>query len=481
MINQAQQSSASFRDPRGHIYLSPDRVFRTISFLAADDFNFVRGTGLIKKLIVEKKLLSETQIDIDIKDCRGDRQSPVEIFKKNQQGRAPLAPTIEPPYKILEHPRLPFISYPYEWTFSTLKAAALLQLDIHLQALECGVTLSDASAYNIQYQNGQPIFIDHLSFRRYQDGELWQGYRQFCEQFLNPLLLQAYRGVAYNSWYRGALEGITATELNQVLPLYRKFLPKVFMHVVLQSSLQKVPTQQAAPTVKKIHLSLPALQKLLHSLKKWIEKLQIKTKTTWQDYSLECAPAPKKIALVAEFIKTTQPQLLFDLGCNTGFYSRFALQNGAQQVIGFDTDNGALEQAFALAQREQINFLPLYMDLANPAPNQGWREIERCGLAQRASADALLALAITHHLAIARNIPLDQIIEWLINLAPQGLIEFVPKQDPQLQKLLCLREDIFADYSEQNFLACVTRQAQIIKKEIVSESGRLIVWYKRNE
>ncbi len=453
-----KKNRASFRDPRGHVYHVDGRVLRTVLPVAATDFEFVRSTGLIESLVSEKKLLPETPID------------PI-ILKENHKDIS----------FVLEHPKLSFISYPYEWTFSALKAAALLHLDIHLQALEHGVTLSDASAYNIQYQHGAPVFIDHLSFRRYQEGKLWQGHKQFCEQFLNPLLLQAYCEVPYNHWYRGALEGITAVELNHVLPLLRKFLPNVFMHIVMQASLQKVSVRQAQNTVKKIHLSLPALKSMLRGLRNWIEKLHIKnkTKTTWQDYSRQYSPSSQKIALVEGFVRNVQPSLLIDLGCNTGFYSKLALQAGAKQVIGFDADVGALEQAFAMAQSERLNFLPLYMDLANPSPAQGWQEAERFGFSRRVEANAVLALAVVHHLAIARNLPLDQLVEWLISLAPQGLLEFVPKQDPQLQKLLCLREDIFVDYTEENFLACVMRQAQIVKKEMVSENGRVIVWYKK--
>lgn len=459
-MKKTQRNNASFRDPNGYVYQIEDRIYRTVMPVAQNEFDFVRSTGLITKLIAEKKLLPETLIE------------------------SHLLKDISPDIKcVLEHPKLPFISYPYEWTFSALKSAALLHIDIHLQALEHGVTLSDASAFNIQFQGSKPVFIDHLSFRKYQEGEIWNGHRQFCEQFLNPLLLQSYCHMPYNVWYRSALEGISADQLVPLLPFYRKCFPNIFLHVVMQSSLQKTSTKQAVKTIKKIHLPLSAFKKLLSSLRRWIEKLQLNNneKSSWQDYSSDYLPLPKKIAFVKEFIETTRPRLLWDMGCNTGFYSKLALQTGAKKVIGFDADQGAVEKAFSMAVQEQLNFLPLLMDLANPSPDQGWQNAERMGMMTRAPADALLALAVTHHLAITRNIPLSSIIDCLLNLAPEGLIEFVPKHDPQLQRLLSLRKDIFEDYSEEIFLNAIQQKATIVKKEIVSDSERLMVWYKRDK
>lgn len=465
MTTNLLRDTASFRDPRGSIYHCNGRVFRTVMPLAEHDFFAVRSTGLIQQLILEEKLLPE------IIFRRGDRRSPLD------------GPITQESTCILEHPRIPFISYPYEWSFAALKSAALLQLDILLQALEKGVTLTDASAFNIQFQGAQPIFIDHLAFRCYRAGEIWQGHRQFCEQFLNPLLLRACTGVAHNNGYRGALEGISTAELNRLIPWHKKLSFNIFMHVVLHASLQKKSTLEAEKKAQKIILSASSFKNILVGLQNWLKKIQPAKSaiTTWQSYSEQYQldkQAPKAL-LVTEFIKTVKPKLMFDLGCNTGFYSKLALQAGAGYVIGFESDQGALDRAFKMAQDEGLMFLPLYMDLANPTPNQGWAEIERKGFLQRGPADAVLALAVVHHLAIARNIPLVQLLDWLLDLAPQGLVEFVPKSDPLLQRLLYLREDIFADYTEENFLAYIKQRADIVKSEIISDSGRSLVWYKK--
>jgi ribosomal protein L11 methylase PrmA len=169
------------------------------------------------------------------------------------------------------------------------------------------------------------------------------------------------------------------------------------------------------------------------------------------------------------------------LGCNTGEFSETALEGGAKYVVGFDFDHGALEASYSRGRERHLPFQALYMDAANPSPNQGWNGRERESLQNRATADAVLALALVHHLAIARNIPLGQVVNWLISLAPQGVIEFVPKHDPMVQKLLSLRQDIFPDYTPENFIALLKAKAAMIKTETVSKTGRILVWFKRME
>ena len=455
--------TGSFRDPSGHVYIVDQRVFRTVMPSAAADYECVRSTGLVDQLVREGLLLPETPVRPEL-----------------------LGPWAAGAAYILEHPTIPYVSYPYEWCFSALKAAALLHLDIHLRALQKAVTLSDASAYNVQFQGPKPVFIDHLSFRKYRDGEFWTGHRQFCEQFLNPLLLRSEVGLPHNPWYRGSLEGITAAELNRLLRLKAKLSWRVFFHVVLQARFQDAPTNgKRARAATSRRLPLPALKSMLRSLRKWISALEPadRGKTVWRDYakthSYSDPEVQAKRSFVAQFARETAPLTLFDLGCNTGDYAKAALRAGARRVIGFDFDQGALDQAFLRAQSEQLHFLPLFLDLGNPAPSQGWAEAERSGFAARAKPDAILALALVHHLAISRNIPLESVVNWLLKLAPAGVLEFVPKQDPMVQELLTLREDVFPDYTVETFLAHIQARAQIIKTQTISSSGRLLVWFCR--
>ena len=457
--------TGSFRDPGGRVYVVNGHVYRTVMQTAVEDYEFVRSTGLIDKLTKKGQLIPETVID------------PGVLGNYGKGARY-----------VLEHPTLSFISYPYEWSFPVLKAAALLQLDVHLEALNHGVTLSDASAYNIQFCGPRPVFIDSLSFRRYREGEFWMGHRQFCEQFINPLLLRSLAGVPHNSWYRGALEGISAQELRPLLRWSHKLSWNVLMHVVMQARFQTKSTSQsdAEQRIKKRNLSLLAFRQMLRGLRSWIEKLEPANtgKTVWADYadcnSYETEEARAKRDFVVEFAKATTPALLWDIGCNTGYYSNIALKSGAKFVVGFDSDQGALDLAFSRASTEDLNFLPLYLDAANQSPSQGWAQSERVGLMQRASADGVLALAVVHHLSIGRNIPLQEVVDWVVGLAPEGVIEFVQKSDPMVQTLLGLREDIFNDYSEESFVRYLEQRADIVRVVTVSGANRRLFWFKRH-
>jgi ribosomal protein L11 methylase PrmA len=327
-----------------------------------------------------------------------------------------------------------------------------------------------------------------LSFRRYRPGEIWAGHRQFCEQFLNPLLLRAFFGIPHNAWYRGTQEGIKAQELSRLLKWRHRLSWTVLTHVLLQSFFQR-SVESNSVDLKRENLPssvlpLPSFQRLLKKLHSWISKLRPAdtAKTVWQDYaqtqSYSSAGAESKRRFVSDFVEKEKPKSIWDLGCNTGDYCITTLEAGAEYAVGFDYDQGALELAFARAHDKNLAFQSLFFDAANPSPNQGWNEQERSGLRARASADAILALAFVHHLAITRNIPLDQLVGWIIDLAPTGVIEFVPKSDPMVQSLLRHREDIFPDYTKETFLNYVDRKARIVNTATVSSSGRLLVWWQ---
>ena len=319
---------------------------------------------------------------------------------------------------------------------------------------------------------------------------MWAGHRQYCEQFLVPLLLRAFFGITHNAWYRGSQEGILAIDLKRLL-CWRHYLSwNVLTHITLPSIFQGTAKDNQISlnkeSLSQVGLPLNSLRRMLKKLQDWISHLDpLDTgKTIWMDYaknhSYSTEETEIKKQFVMEFVQSSHLDIMWDLGCNTGDYSAAALEAGVKFVVGFDFDQGALEKAFARVQENHLSFQPLYMDAANPSPGQGWREQERQSLKARANADALIALAFIHHLAIARNIPLEELVDWVMSLAPQGIIEFIPKQDPMVEKLLVLREDIFPDYTEAFFLAHVSSRAKIIKTIQTSKSGRLLVWYSKS-
>lgn len=440
-------------------------IFRAVAPVAANAYEAARDSHVFDDLIAAKRLVDLAEVD------------PERLGSEN--GTASY---------LLEHTRLPYISYPYEWSFSLLRDAALFHLDLHLDLLEKGFTLSDASAYNVQFNGPEPIFIDHLSIRPYQDGEFWIGHRQFCEQFLNPLVLRSIFGVPHNAWYRGNLEGIPVADLAKLLKLRHKLSWNVLSHIVLQNRFQqKAQDREDVGEIKHRRLPLAGYKALLQQLRSWIARLVPDKigRTAWGDYATtntySTDEARQKQQFVGDFVKASTPTSVIDLGCNTGEYSKEALDSGAKRVLGFDFDQQALDSAHRRAKEQSLNFLPLFLDAKNPSPDQGWLQSERTGHTTRAKADAVLALAFEHHLAIAHNVPLDQVVGWITSFAPTGVIEFVPKADQTVQRMLSLRDDIFPDYTEEVFEAALAKYARTERKKVISESGRTLYAFNRKE
>ena len=458
-----RRDPASFRDLAGHVYEQDGRILRTVMPRAAAAYEGVRDSGALASWIERGWVIPTAETAAPTAD-------------NAIQGAA----------YVLEHTRVPFVSYPYEWSFGLLKAAAVLQLDLLDDALARGRQLSDATAYNVQFVGARPVFIDVLSFREYHAGDYWIGHRQFCEQFLNPLLLRSLVGVPHNAWFRGSPEGIPAVELDALLPRVRKLSWNVLSHVTIPARLARKHAASPLTAVRPSRpLPLAAYRGLVTQLRHWIGRLEPRnaTPSVWRGYetmgTYEASERERKHAFVAEFIGTLRPTMLWDIGCNTGEFSEAALKAGAHYVVGFDADHGALDAAFARATDRQLAFLPLFLDAANPSPDQGWNQQERRGLAARGPADALLALAVVHHLAIGRNVPLEAIARWLADLAPRGIIEFVPKNDPTVQLMLANREDVFDGYDQTGFETALGRHARIVRGETVSSSGRRLYEFER--
>ena len=461
------QVPGSFRDPRGQVFECDGRIFRTINPTAYADYTFAKDSGLLARWIDDGRFIASHEID------------------------PPESIALARGVRLVEHERISCVSYPYEWSFGMLQAGALHHLDLQREALDAGISFADASAYNVQFRGVQPVFIDLLSLQRYREGDFWLGYKQFCEQFLNPLLLRSTLGITYNAWFRGALEGIGSADLGRMLPLRSKFSYKVLAHVLGPAKMQAVALsrrQKVTATESRVTsrgLSRNGYIGILEQLRNWIAKLKpLDTgESTWGDYqdshTYDDAETQAKRAFVAEFVAQVRPRTLGDFGCNSGAFSEVACQNGAEMVIGFEYDPIALEGAYQRAVANELNFLPLYLDAANPSPAQGWAQQERAGLAQRMQFDAIIALAFEHHLAIGRNVPLKDVVAWLVGFAPRGIIEFVHKNDSTIQLMLAGREDIFPDYSQDAFEQAVNNVARIEKVQQITKEGRMLYWYER--
>ena len=456
----------SFRDPAGRVVRHCDRIFRVVApgkaeetraFLEAPFFKRRLGSSIVPTWVASGNDAASVTAGIE--------------------GDFPL---------VLEHERIEVISYPFEWPFSLLKRAAELHLEIHLEALDEGFDLSDSSPYNVQFVGTRPLFIDVLSFRRYKEGAYWSGYKQFCEQFLAPLLLTSYRDVPFNDWYRGSLSGLDLVSLADLLPARARLSLQAQMHVFMHARLiRRIKSHDGGAAGKQAHLRLASLKGILSGMLNFVRSLQPKGlgNTYWKDYEFNNSYLPedseRKRAAVGAFVESGKPKLLLDVGCNSGDFSELSISAGAGSVVGVDFDQGALEAAVSRADEHRLPLLPIYQDLTNPSSSQGWAACERGGFVDRVQPDAVVALAVLHHLVIGKNIPFAGAIEWMVQRAPKGLLEFVPKSDPMLQGMLAHRGDVFPDYTEDSFRAMLARVARITSEVQSSASGRRIFTYER--
>lgn len=460
MSSPARQIAGSFRDPSGFLFQQDGTLYRQINDSYAADWQLLQASGLLQALHTRGWLVSH-------------EAAPPELA----QGESALA--------IIQPRRLPFISYPYEWSFAQLKDAALLTLDIQRLALKHGMTLKDASAYNVQWDDHRPIFIDTLSFTACQEGEPWVAYRQFCQHFLAPLALMARTDCRCAQMLRIHLDGIPLDFASRLMPRSSWLNPRLAPHLHLHAWFQNRYAGSGDKTDKGRRMPRHALAGLLDSLRTLIHSLKWKPgNTEWDDYYTETnysanARAHKE-RIIADLLQRLKPGTVWDLGANRGDFSRLASQQGAF-TVAFDIDPSCVHRNWRqIRDQQETRLLPLIQDLANPSPSLGWHHQERFSLLERGPADVVMALALIHHLAISNNVPLTKLASFFADCGPELIIEFVPKQDSQVQRLLASRNDIFPDYTaagfETAFQACFTIQ----EKVEIDDSERTLYHLKRH-
>jgi hypothetical protein len=386
-------------------------------------------------------------------------------------------------YKVIEPERVPFISYPYEWSFGQLKDAALATLSIQKRALKRDMSLKDASAYNIQFVRGKATLIDTLSFELYKEGQPWVAYRQFCQHFLAPLALMALKDIRLNQLLRVYIDGVPLDLASELLPWKTRFNFGLLTHIHIHAGAQK---RYAGEEVKSRGgtMGRQAMIGLISSLDAAIRKLNWNPGgTEWGNYyditNYSDAAFEHKKELIGEWTGRVAPAMTWDLGGNTGVFSRVVSEKGPY-VVSFDIDPTAVEQNYRQMKGEGTqNLLPLLLDLTNPSPALGWANRERDSFGERGPADMVLALAVIHHLAISNNVPLPQLADFFADTGKWLVIEFVPKSDSQVKKLLASREDVFPNYTREGFEAAFRERFKMHEAVNVRESERMLYLMER--
>jgi hypothetical protein len=450
---------ASFRDPSGFLYHHEDTLYRQVNQSYQAHFEAAERSGLFEELWTAGLLIRHEAV-------------PVPAFDPS------LA------WKVIRPKPLAFVSYPYEWSFSQLRDAALATLEVQGRALKRGMSLKDASAYNIQFHQGRPVLVDSLSFEILRPDQPWVAYRQFCQHFIAPLALMALRDIRLGQLLRIHLDGIPLDLASRLLPRgsWARFslLVHLHLHALSQRRFAGRPVGQDG---RQVRMGLPALQGLVDSLGSAVRGLRWKpTGTPWAEYqttdSYSAVGASAKQDLVAAFLRQAKPRTLWDLGANTGAFSRLGSSQGIF-TVAWDLDPGAVERNY-LAARESPdpNLLPLLLDLSNPSSGIGWDSAERSSLFDRGPADAMLALALVHHLAIGNNVPLASLARTFRRMGDWLAVEFVPKEDPQTRRLLASRVDIFPDYDRNGFEAAFREQFRVLEANPIPESQRVLFTMK---
>ena len=455
MTNQQNsgQLPASFRDPSGFLFSHGGVLYRQINRVYEHEYNRLLESGLYEKLVKARLLIPHVEVD----------QPPVQSKSA---------------YKVIQPEHVPFISYPYEWSFSQLKEAALATLSIQRRALKAGMSLKDASAYNIQFVRGRATLIDTLSFETYKEGQPWVAYRHFCQHFLAPLALMALRDVRLNQLLRVYIDGLPLDLASELLPLKTRLNFGLLTHIHLHASAQKKYTGVEVKS-RGGAMSTQAMRGLIDHLEATIKKMTwTPNGTEWGNYyeitNYSDGAFEHKKQLIREWAKRVKPSLTWDLGANTGVFSREVSTTGSY-VVSFDIDPAAVEQNHLRMKTEKTeNILPLLLDLTNPSPAIGWANHERESFSMRGPADMILALAVVHHLAISNNVPLPQLAEFFANVGKWLVIEFVPKADSQVKKLLVSREDIFPNYTREGFEFAFKEKFAVHEMVNIRESERVL-------
>ena len=459
-IKASKVEPSSFRDPSGFLFYIDDRIYRQINKTYKENYDYLMNSGLYKTLVDAGLLITHIETDIS-------------------------GPEPDKAYKIIKPESIPFISYPYEWCFAQLKDAALTTFKIQKIALEFEMTLKDCSAYNIQFVKGKPTFIDTLSFEKYHEGQPWIAYKQSCQHFIAPLALMSYRDIRLNQLFRIYIDGVPLDLASSLLPSSTNFKVSLLSHIHLHAKSQKHYADKAVK-ISGHKISRLSFMGLIDNLESTTRKIDWKAKgTEWADYyedtnySIDAINHKKKI--VADFLDKTNPGIVWDIGANDGLFSRIA-SDKKMLTISFDIDPAAVQKNYLQSVKNNEEYiLPLLLDLTNPSPGIGWENTERISLMHRGPADTVFSLALIHHLAISNNLSISKIANFFSLICDSLIIEFVPKDDSQVQRLLSTREDIFPDYTQQAFENEFSKYFIINSTIKIKESKRTMYLMKKKK
>lgn len=450
----------SFRDRSGRVYRHGDRILRGLSEAAFAGWRELEESGLYARLRERESLVGTRLL--------GPSEVPSELAALGWSA-------------VLEHEPIPFVSHPWEWPFEMLRDAALLELDVLDEALEKGMVLRDGTAHNVQFVGSRPVFIDVPSLGPYRAGEAWAGYRQFCSELLNPLLLESVRGIPSHVLLRGALGGVPPATCARALStrdlLRRGVLAHVWLHAKADARYRGTE-EDVRSELALAGFSGELVRRNSRSLRRAIEALAPPRRATaWEDYETRTTYSESDARVKEDVVRRAcaGARLAWDLGANTGRYSRVAAEAGPF-VVAIDSDAGCVARLYGELRRAgDRRVLPLLGDVADPSPGLGWRRSERGPLESRGRPDVVLALALVHHLVLHGNLRTEEVAAWLAGLGRRLVVEFVTKEDPMARRLLRNRDDQFDDYDLVAFERALESRGRITERHVLCGGTRVLL------
>ncbi len=460
MDPQPKPHPSSFRDPSGFIFEKDGVLYRQVHQSYREHYDLLLASGAYEKFTGKGYLIPHKEIDTN--------------FTGSNLWFKTLQPEI-----------IPFISYPWEWSYDMLRNAALLTLKLARDSMGFGMMLKDASVFKIQCRNAHPVLIDTLSFEKYEPSKPWIAYRQFCEHFLGPLLLMYYSRQDLRNLLLSWPDGVPLSVTQSLLPWRSRLSFYSYLHIHLHASMARKSVPQTSGAVR--NFSAKKMEQLLDSLSSLVKSLEWKgISTTWKDYYKEANQregyVPAKEKIIEQWLKEL-PQLrtAADLGANEGNFS-FLLARQNIHTVSTDFDHEAINTLYKKLGMEKIgNIQPLVIDLSQPSPAVGLNNRERASFLARVAVDLVLSLALIHHLCIGKNSPFRSVASMFSKMGRFLIVEFVPKEDEKVQFMLQQKEDIYPDYTESNFIRTFETCFTIIKKEIIAGSGRTLYLMRRYE
>jgi hypothetical protein len=430
---EAAADPGSFRDPLSRVFVTDDAVYRGLSEQGLAEFEAVAGTRFFGDLQREGRVVPTEQV-------------------------APEAAGLPTEFAgALRHERLPVVTYPYEWTFTMLRDAALAQLEVTRRALTEGFLTKDATSYNVVFRGTDPVFVDVGSFEKARTGEQWRGYRQFCELFLNPLVLQAIGGIPFQPLLRGSVHGISPAAAAAVVRGRHRLRWGLVVHVRLQAraerkALATTADREVEDEMKRAGFGPRVIAAQLDNLERTVRKLRWDERASvWSDYADRSHYTDLDLAAKEDFVGRAVAArispLVLDLGANDGRFSSLALDRGARLAVAVDSDHLVVDRLYRhLRATGERRLLPLVMDLSDPSPSTGWRSRERPSFTERVRPDLVLCLAVVHHLALTNTVPFDQIVAYLADFGAPLVVELPHRDDPMAARLLARKRTGLFDH-----------------------------------